>query len=62
VAAEKCHLTARQAGTLAALAGVKGFTLFHFSPRYTDQAHLLQQEAQEAYAQVNRSRAEGLFW
>ena len=50
IAAEKCHLTARQAGTLAARAGAKEFTIFHFSPRYTDQEHLLQEEAREAFA------------
>ena len=36
--------------------GVKAFTLFHFSPRYTEQAHLFRQEARKAYAQANRSR------
>ncbi|MBW2407153.1 MAG: ribonuclease Z, partial [Deltaproteobacteria bacterium] len=49
IAAEKCHLTARQAGTLAAKAGAKEFTIFHFSPRYTDQENLLLEEAREAY-------------
>jgi len=49
IAAEKHHLTARQAGTLAAKAGAKQFTIFHFSPRYADQEHLLQEEAREAY-------------
>lgn len=49
IAAEKCHLTARQAGTLAAKAGAKEFTIFHFSPRYTDQENLLLEEAIEAY-------------
>jgi ribonuclease Z len=50
IAAEKHHLTARQAGTLAARAGAKQFTIFHFSPRYTDQEHLLQEEARAAFA------------
>lgn len=36
IALKKHHLTARQAGTIAAKAGVKQFTLFHFSSRYTD--------------------------
>ncbi|MDM8526451.1 MBL fold metallo-hydrolase [Desulfococcaceae bacterium HSG8] len=44
-ARQKYHLTARQAGTLAARARVKQFTLFHFSPRYTGMEHLLQEEA-----------------
>ena len=49
IAHEKNHLTARQAGVLAAMARVKQFTIFHFSPRYTDQAHLLQEEARQGY-------------
>jgi ribonuclease Z len=49
IALEKNHLTARQAGVLAAMARVKQFTIFHFSPRYTDQAHLLQEEARQAF-------------
>jgi ribonuclease Z len=50
IAVEKKHLTARQAGTIAARAGARQFTIFHFSPRYAGQEHLLQQEASEAYA------------
>jgi ribonuclease Z len=50
IAAEKYHLTARQAGMLAAKSNAKQFTIFHFSPRYTDQEHLLQEEARQAYA------------
>ena len=49
IAAAKHHLTARQAGALAARAGAKQFTIFHFSPRHTDQEDLLQTEAREAY-------------
>jgi len=45
LAKAKNHLTALQAGRLAALAQVKQFTIFHFSPRYTGMAHLLQAEA-----------------
>jgi len=52
IAMKKYHLTARQAGTIAAKAGVKQFTIFHFSPRYTGQEHLLLQEAQDAFIQV----------
>ena len=47
---KKGHLTARQAGELAARSGAKQFSIFHFSPRYTDQEDLLYQEAREAYA------------
>ena len=49
VASLKNHLTARQAGTIAAKAHAKKFTIFHFSPRYTSQEHLLQEEASKAY-------------
>ncbi|MEN6622462.1 MAG: MBL fold metallo-hydrolase [Smithella sp.] len=44
-AARKHHLTARQAGTLAAMAGVKRFSLFHFSPKYKGMEEALQKEA-----------------
>jgi len=50
IARGKYHLTARQAGTIAARAGVKEFTIFHFSPRYTAGEHLLRQEAREAFS------------
>lgn len=49
IARDKGHLTARQAGDLAARSGAKQFKIFHFSPRYTDQESLLYQEAFEAY-------------
>ncbi len=49
LAARKKHLTASQAGRIAAMAGVKQFTVFHFSPRYTGQGHLLMEEATTAY-------------
>ena len=49
IAAEKNHLTARQAGELAALARVKQFTVFHFSPRYTGEEQRLREEARLAY-------------
>jgi ribonuclease Z len=54
IAMKKRHLTARQAGTIAARAGVKQFTIFHFSPRYTGQEHLLLQEAQGAFTAYSK--------
>jgi ribonuclease Z len=48
-AEKKIHLTAKQAGKIAALAGVKRFTLFHFSPRYTDHKEIFYQEAMSEY-------------
>lgn len=55
IAETKNHLTARQAGTIAAMASVKQFTIFHFSPRYTGQEEELQKEAQQAYDKVSAS-------
>ncbi|MBT8364033.1 MAG: ribonuclease Z [Deltaproteobacteria bacterium] len=49
LATEKYHLTARQAGELAARAAARKFSIFHFSPRYTELGSLLYQEASEAY-------------
>lgn len=61
LAEKKHHLTARQAGTLAGLARAKHFILFHFSPRYTGQAHLLQQEAMDAYKEAVLGNSEQPF-
>jgi ribonuclease Z len=52
LAAAKHHLTARQAGQIAALAHAKHFTLFHFSPRYEGRAEALLAEAQQAYEET----------
>jgi ribonuclease Z len=49
IARQKCHLTARQAGSLAAQAHVKRVTPFHFSPRYTGQGERLYQETMDAF-------------
>jgi ribonuclease Z len=51
-AAATHHLTARQAGELAALAGARRFTLFHFSPRYEGREAEILQEAQASYQRM----------
>jgi ribonuclease Z len=48
-AAAKHHLTARQAGEIAAHARARQFTVFHFSPRYEGRDAELVREAREAY-------------
>jgi ribonuclease Z len=48
-ARKKHHLTAREAGEIAGEAGVKRFTLFHFSPRYNYRVEELQREAMDAF-------------
>jgi len=53
MAREKSHLTARQAGELAAKSGARQFTVFHFSPRYLGQESLLYKEATEAYENLS---------
>lgn len=52
IAEKKCHLTARQAGSIAGKAQVKQFTPFHFSPRYMGLEELLGEEARTAYEKV----------
>ena len=49
IARQKYHLTARQAGELAARAGARQLIVFHFSPRYLRQENLLVQEAMQAF-------------
>ena len=49
IARTKNHLTARQAGSIAARARVRQMTPFHFSPRYAGREDLLQAEAQAAF-------------
>jgi ribonuclease Z len=51
-AAATHHLTARQAGELAALARARHFTLFHFSPRYEGRQAQFIQEAHAAYQET----------
>jgi ribonuclease Z len=49
VASQKNHLTAKQAGEIAALSRAKKIVPFHFSPRYTGKAHQLETEAMTAF-------------
>jgi ribonuclease Z len=53
-ARKKHHLTAREAGEIAGEAGVKRFTLFHFSPRYNYRAEELQREATDAFIKTRQ--------
>lgn len=57
IAAKKYHLTARQAGYIAALNGVQRLTVFHFSPRYTDHFSDIGREAIEAFNHYRRQPA-----
>ena len=47
----KLHLTARQAGEIAGLAGARRFTLFHFSPRYPHAEKQFYTEAMASYCE-----------
>jgi ribonuclease Z len=51
-AARKFHLTARQAGALAAAAGAAVLVPFHFSPRYAGREAELRAEAQAAFGGI----------
>ena len=48
-AREKQHLTAREAGSIARLAGVRNVVPFHFSPRYTGRTDALRAELEAAF-------------
>jgi ribonuclease Z len=50
-ARERCHLTARQAGSLAREAGALRVTPFHFSAKYSGEGSLLQHELEEAFGE-----------
>jgi len=49
VAREKYHLTAAQAGRIAGMLAAKKVIPFHYSPRYADQAALLEAETAQAF-------------
>lgn len=49
-AAEKKHLTARQAGRMARAAGAARVIPIHFSPKYMGEEELLRRELEEAFA------------
>jgi len=50
-AMERYHLTAKQAGMIAGMAGVKRIVPFHFSPRYMDTPHEPIKEALDAFSE-----------
>lgn len=51
-ARERYHLTAHQAGLMAAKAGVRQLIVFHFSPRYTGQGAVIVREAMDTFEQA----------
>jgi ribonuclease Z len=57
-ARRKNHLTARQAGEIAALLRARKVVPFHFSPRYRGEEALLREEVAAAWRQEAHERGE----
>lgn len=53
-AADRGHLTAKQAGFIAREAGAQALQIFHFSPRYERCPELLYQEAEQEFKHPKR--------
>jgi ribonuclease Z len=62
LAAERGHLTARQAGTLAREAGARRLAPFHFSPRYQGREQALIDEAARAFGGPVIALPAGPLW
>ncbi len=55
LALQKYHLTTKQAGEIAALCNAKKIVPFHYSPRYTGQAHQMESEAITAFNKIRHA-------
>lgn len=53
LAAAKYHLTTEQAGEIAARAEAKRMTVFHFSPRYSNEGEAIEAEANRSFARLS---------
>lgn len=55
LARRKRHLTARQAGEIAALAGVRSLAVMHLSPRYEGREAEVEAEAERSFRETRRN-------